>query len=274
MPKCKLDRIAVNYEVFGKGIPIIFLPGYGLDNISTISTYEPILKDSKKWMRIYPDLPGTGETEAADWIKSADNFLMIFDDFIRKIIPNQDFLAVGESYGGYLAQGLLKNNFSYIKGICLLFSVVEPNHSLRRVEPFIVFEQDEKFLAKLDPKERKDFSEWVVIQNENTWKSYKKSIIGSQKHTNDSFLTNIQQNAYGFSFDLSKDIPKFTFPTLILTGRQDNSVGFKDAWNLIDRFPRASFAALDKAGHCLEIEQNNIFRVLFLEWLDRVQKIL
>ncbi|MEJ2278205.1 MAG: alpha/beta hydrolase [Candidatus Lokiarchaeota archaeon] len=274
MPKCDLEKIAINYELFGKGTPIIFLPGYGLDNISTISTYEPILKDSKEWMRIYPDLPGTGKTEAADWITSADDFLKIFEDFINTIIPNQDFLVVGESYGGYLAQGLLKNHFSHIKGICLLFSVVEPNHSRRKVEQFIVFEQDKKLLAHLNPKERKEFSEWVVIQNEKTWKSYKEGIINSQKYTNEKFLTKIQQNAYGFSFNMAKEIPQCDFPALILTGRQDSSVGFKDAWSLIDRFPRASFVALDKAGHCLEIEQEEIVKVLFLEWLDRVEKIL
>ena len=65
---------------------------------------------------------------------------------------------------------------------------------------------------------------------------------------------------------------KFNKPTLILLGRQDSSVGYKDAWSILDNYPRATFAVLDKAGHNLQIEQVEVFNSLVNEWLVRISK--
>ena len=40
----------------------------------------------------------------------------------------------------------------------------------------------------------------------------------------------------------------------------------------MDLFPRATFAALDKAGHLLPLEQERLFRALADEWLQRVEE--
>ncbi|MHB1684992.1 MAG: alpha/beta fold hydrolase [Bacilli bacterium] len=64
----------------------------------------------------------------------------------------------------------------------------------------------------------------------------------------------------------------FDKPALIITGRQDTSVGYVDSWNILDNYPRATFAVLDRAGHNLQIEQPNLFHALISEWLDRVQE--
>ena len=42
---------------------------------------------------------------------------------------------------------------------------------------------------------------------------------------------------------------KYDFPALMLTGRQDASVGYYDQWNILENYNRASFIVLDKAGH-------------------------
>jgi len=55
-------------------------------------------------------------------------------------------------------------------------------------------------------------------------------------------------------------------------GRQDSVVGYRDAWRLIESYPRATFAVLDRAGHWLQIEQERLFAELAAEWLDRVRE--
>jgi pimeloyl-ACP methyl ester carboxylesterase len=57
---------------------------------------------------------------------------------------------------------------------------------------------------------------------------------------------------------------------LVLTGQQDDSVGYVDQCALFPHYPRATFAVLDIAGHNLQIEQPDLFDELMLEWLDRV----
>src|SRR6478735_1255083 len=59
-------------------------------------------------------------------------------------------------------------------------------------------------------------------------------------------------------------------PTLIVAGRQDSTVGFAAAVDLVDHYPRASLAVVDDAGHALPHEQPNLLRALVAEWLARV----
>lgn len=87
----------------------------------------------------------------------------------------------------------------------------------------------------------------------------------------DNFLYNLKKNGYGFSFEVDRLDEKFKNPTLILLGRQDSSVGYKDDWNILDNYPRATFAILDKAGHNLKIEQAEVFNFIVNEWLVRIK---
>jgi pimeloyl-ACP methyl ester carboxylesterase len=58
----------------------------------------------------------------------------------------------------------------------------------------------------------------------------------------------------------------------MLTGRQDSSVGYRDAWTILENYPRATFVVLDRAGHGLYIEQEGLFNALVNDWLDRVEE--
>lgn len=49
-------------------------------------------------------------------------------------------------------------------------------------------------------------------------------------------------------------------------------MGYQDAWDLIENFPRATFAVLDRASHFLSIEQNTLIKALIDELLDRVEE--
>ena len=42
--------------------------------------------------------------------------------------------------------------------------------------------------------------------------------------------------------------------------------------DILERFPRATFAVLDLAGLNLQIEQPQLFHALINEWLDRVER--
>lgn len=70
-------------------------------------------------------------------------------------------------------------------------------------------------------------------------------------------------------FNVDKAVEKFDKPTLIVVGKQDSCVGYKDAWNVFENFPRATFAVLDCAGHNLQIEQEQLFSSLVSEWVMR-----
>ena len=114
------------------------------------------------------------------------------------------------------------------------------------------------------------------------------SVVQSQKvadfvHTNNTaageagdqaFQAKIREHDenYAFSFDVDARPKPCPAPTLIVTGRQDSITGFRDAWEILENYPRATFAVLDRAGHGLYIEQEELVHALFNEWLDRVEE--
>ena len=64
----------------------------------------------------------------------------------------------------------------------------------------------------------------------------------------------------------------FDGPSLIVTGRLDDSVGFRDAWRLVPKLTRATFVVLDRAEHGLPIDQQTLFEALVVDWLDRLSE--
>ena len=76
---------------------------------------------------------------------------------------------------------------------------------------------------------------------------------------------------YSLSFDVDDLSAPYQRPTLIVTARQDNVVGYEDAWAILGAYPRATFAVLDRTGHLLEDQDDNLAQ-LIQEWLVRVYK--
>ena len=193
--------------------------------------------------------------------------LDIIIGFIDKIIPNENFLLAGQSYGGYLARGVLHKMAKRIDGILLFCPVIMTDFKKRSVEEGIVLVKDMEFLSKLKPEEAEDFN--LVVQNEKTYERHLNDFKGVEL-ADHKFLQNFQKNGYECSFDVDQLSEKFDKPSLILLGKQDEVVGYKDQWNILGNFSRATFAVLDGAGHTLQIEQEKVFNALISEWLERI----
>ena len=107
---CRIRDAEVYYEIIGEGKPVLIIHGCAPDHRLMKRCMETVFQKSKGYQRIYIDLPGMGKSNAPDWINSSDCILELLTAFIEKIIPTKDFLLVGESYGGYLASGILSKD--------------------------------------------------------------------------------------------------------------------------------------------------------------------
>jgi pimeloyl-ACP methyl ester carboxylesterase len=96
-----------------------------------------------------------------------------------------------------------------------------------------------------------------------------REVLAEVQIANHPFNDRLEESA-PFSFDVDRLPAPFSGPTLILTARQDHLCGYRDAWDLLDNYPRATFAVLDRAGHFVNIEQEVLCHALMREWLDRV----
>jgi len=269
--ECKIRDISVNYKIKGKGKPVILIHGYSVDHRLMTGCMEPIFNSKNNYKRIYIDLPGMGKSESAEWITNADVMLDIIIEFIEKVIPDENFLLIGESYGGYLSRGVLCKISERVDGVLFICPVIIADNKERNIPEHIVLVKDDKLSDKVEPEDAQAFNSMTVVYTNKVLKRYKKEIMPGIKIADNQFLNRFQENGYEFSFDVDQVIKTFDKPALILLGRQDSSVGYRDAWSILEKFPRATFAILDKAGHNLQIEQEQVFNSLTNEWLVRVE---
>ncbi|WP_018887144.1 alpha/beta fold hydrolase [Paenibacillus massiliensis] len=269
MPYCKVKNANIYYEEMGEGRPIIMIHGFTPDHRLMSGCMEPIFEKKSGWRRIYLDLPGMGLTQDYDQINNSDDMLEAVVDFIETLIPNQDYLIAGESYGGYITRGVINRHRDRIGGAALICPLIIPEHKRRIVPEHVVIYYDREFMDTLSEEQRSDFSANQVVLNEYNWKRYSNEIVAGCKIADYDFLSKIQRN-YGFSTNIDEFI--FDKPTVFALGRQDAVVGYNDAFGILDTYPRATFAVLDRAGHNLQIEQAILFESLISEWLERVQE--
>ena len=272
--ECKMKNISLNYEIIGNGKPIIMLHGYHVDHRLMAGCMEPVFNNIDEYKRIYVDLPGMGKTKGENWIINSDVMLDIVINFIEKIIPSENFLLTGESYGGYLARGIVHKIANKVDGLFLLCPAIIMDFKKRNVPSHIILKGDDKLLSQLEPSDAECFTSIQVVQSKKNWDRYRDEILPGIRLADNNFLLNLQENGYAFSFDVDSLKDKFNKPTLMLLGRQDSGVGYKDAWSILDNYPRATFAVLDRAGHNLQIEQEELFNSLVSEWLVRVNESL
>lgn len=210
-----------------------------------------------------------GKSNAPNWINSLDRIVDVLITFIEEIICTEKFLLVGESYGGYLAKGILAKMFERVSGLLLVCPVVvaEPEKRILPGKQIIV--QDEEFLNTLTSTEREEFCELAVIANEYTYTRFKEEIKPGLDVANYEFIERLQKN-YSLTMDFQHE--KYGNPVLLLTGRQDISVGYQNIIEIIEEYPRATLAVLDMAGHNLQIEQPELFESLVGEWIRRTNQ--
>jgi pimeloyl-ACP methyl ester carboxylesterase len=272
--KCRVKDIDVYYEIYGEGRPIVMLHGFKPDHYLMTGCMEPIFQQRDGWKRIYPDLPGMGKTPGKEWLTHSDQMLDVVLEFIEQVTPNQHVVVAGESYGSYLARGIIYRKCALMDGLLLICPLINPDDTKRSVPLHVVLESDPKLLSHLESNAKEKFVSVAVVQNQKTWERTQKEVLVGLEVADEAFLTQLQTHGYAFSFDVDAVSMPFEKPTLILTGRQDSWVGYRDAWDILENYPRSTFAVLDRAGHNAQIEQEQLFNAFVNEWLDRVEENL
>jgi pimeloyl-ACP methyl ester carboxylesterase len=263
--ECQLDHLSVHYETLGQGKPFVTLSGIPSDHRIIKSWLEPIFEKRRGWQRIYFDLPGTGRTSSGG-ITTIDQILDVVCEFIEAILPNQRFTLLGLSAGGYLARGVVTRKAELMDGLCLLVPWLSEHEDQELPSPVTLF-KDTEALAGLSPEDAERLAGLAVVQDQKLVDWYRQVVIPARPGLNRSLIENRL-----YSFDLEALSKPFEKPTLILAGRQDTHVGYKDGWEILETYPRATFAVLDRAGHALGVEQEKLFQALTHEWLDRVEE--
>ncbi len=268
--ECELGDITVNYQLAGSGKPLLFLHGRVGDHQPWLQAIEPLFEHREGWKRIYLDIPGHGHTKAPDWLTTDDQVLDVLLRFIDRVILGERFAMAGFSWGGYLAQGIVYQRLSKVDGLLLIAPGTHRDNEKSPERTILI--EDDALLIELDELLKQLATGVLVVQNRRTIDRLQMLSQSFQSilQDDDNFATRLQS---GFSFDIDKLPKPYDKPTLFLLGRQDHIVGYRDAWQILENFPRATFAVLDQAGHGIAgMEQIQVSQSLINDWLDRVEE--
>jgi pimeloyl-ACP methyl ester carboxylesterase len=225
---------------------------------------EPTFTRLTGYRRLYPDLPGMGQSPAGD-IDSSDGIMAALREFIAEQIGDQPFLLIGESYGGYLARGLVAERPEQILGLAMICPVGTLWHQDRKLPEHVVLRTEPGVLDSLTPDE--DFTDLAVVQTAAALAAYRSDVAPGLALADTEALERIQKN---WALTTAPESgPPYDGPSLILCGRQDSVTGYEDQYALLPHYPRATYAVIDVAGHNLQLEQPGLFDALIREWLQR-----
>lgn len=268
-----MHRVKLEFLEVGAGVPVVSVHGWPVDHRLMAGCLEPVFAGRQGgggYRRLYPDLPGMGASGIGG-VESSDGMLAALDDFVEEQVGREPFLLVGESYGGYLARALTARRREQVLGLALVCPLVDAVPHEERVLPGRQVLREEAGLLPGDRSEAADmFRDGAVVRTAETLRRFRAEVLPGLDAADVAALARVQRR-----WRLSEPPERaggepFRRPTLILTGRQDDSVGYEQQFALLPHYPRAAFAVLDVAGHNAQYEQPALFEALVGEWLDRV----
>lgn len=272
--ECELAGITVHYEVRGAGTPFLLLHGATLDHRHIMHDFEPLFALHPGWLRIYPDLPGHGQTPAPAWIQNQGHVAEVVLAFVERVIGAQRFAIAGESWGGALAQPVVQRYQRHIDGVGFIVTAAsfEPTEDPEDPPPPLI--GDAALVARataLDPRAG-EVLRWQPVQIPHVLDWWLENSRPAKPLLDTAFGERLWGDPEAGRLAFPPLVEPFAGPALIFNGRQDESTPPGRILPLLEQYPRATVAILDRAGHLAMVQQRALFNALLGEWLDRVEE--
>ena len=182
------------YETEGpkNGIPMLMLHGFGCQLELMRGCMEPAIEAAglkDKVFRVYVDLPGHGRSNDAPLsLASSDAILEKTLAVMDEIAPAGEFAVVGQSYGGYIALGMMAACPERLLGSALICPLAVDRLEDRRTEQSGAIVEDNAFLSTLSDAERESFLQNAVRADRNTWVRFRDEEAPGFANANPAFL--------------------------------------------------------------------------------------
>jgi pimeloyl-ACP methyl ester carboxylesterase len=164
----------------------------------------------------------------------SDDTLKVVEEFIDAVIGSARFVVSGSSYGAHIARGLVHRRAASIDGLVVTVPVIVAEPSERILPPRTILARDEAVMTEARSEDMAWLSEIAVVQGRSVLANAR-ALKGSK--ADEQFLQKFKRR---YSFDVDSLPAPFPAPALFMMGRQDHVVGYRDAWAIIEDYPRAS----------------------------------
>ena len=260
----KKDGISLYYETQGKGYPLLLISGLNADNASWSGVCGKL---AKHFRVIAFDNRGSGRSGAADKICSirqmADDTIGLLDRLHIKKCH-----VIGHSMGGYVAQ---KMAICYPERIeKLILEATAPVSSDRNNMLF------NDFLKRFE----KDHDNEALMRSWTYWSFSPKTF--ENKNYIKAFVKNASaypylQSAEGFrgqidaiaSFNACAEIKYIKAKTFVIMGSDDILIYPEESRKLVKAIKGSVFEKIKDTGHCLHVENPDVFTAKVIKFLKR-----
>ncbi|KAK4579804.1 hypothetical protein LTR86_000005 [Recurvomyces mirabilis] len=270
----------LHFRSEGQGTPILVIHGWTIDSTAESSDLEPIFVQRPGYRRLYVDLPGHGSTPI-DGAANLDDMLDRMIRFVEHEILPKKFLVAGSSCGAHFATAIAYRFHEDVIGLMLRVPHVGLKNSERDIAPFQPVVVNSAALDQVYiPSASGEALRSTAVQTTEYLTAAlgrHQSLIGPAIAAADTkALAKIRDDPTSYVLTCPFHTPQVPFvkPALIVAGRQDDVVGYKDGWNLLPSYPRATYIVMDRAGHGLPVDdiETRLFHTLVQDWLDRVKE--
>ena len=209
---------------------------------------------------VFYDQRGTGKSKHVKPDASWGMDVQIADmEAIRAKFGFQKFDLVGDSYGGLLAMAYAAAHPEHIEKLILSDSAAPAWKDIVRVLPDVFPDVLEQIAARektsagspdaADQRIRDHFL--MLFYSEANRDAY---LAGVKDLESVPQVSAAVQKATK-TLDLTPELSKFKFPTVVITGRYDMNVTPLTAWNIYKAIPGAKFVVFEKSGHLPSYEE-------------------
>ncbi|AEE47089.1 alpha/beta hydrolase fold protein [Cellulomonas fimi ATCC 484] len=255
----------------GTGTPVVLVHGFGVDH-RILLPLDPVIADHGGWRRLYVDLPWVSPRADGTPVASTEDVARVLRDAVVDRLGDEPFAVVGNSYGGMLARRLAHDLRDQVLGLATVAGLWEADDTRRTVPPRTVLHADPAVLAGVDATLADGYAEMAVVQSAAGLADYRRWVQPGVDAADPAVLDRLRAR-YPLDVDPEDASPApFTAPTLVLCGRQDQVVGYADAFRRLDHYPRAAFVVLDAAGHNVHLDQPAASAAALTTWLDEVRR--
>jgi proline iminopeptidase len=272
IPTPEVDLAYETYGTAGPATPVIVANGGpGLSHIYMLQN-DVWTRLSHNRQIVFYDQRGTGKSKNvkpdAAWGMDAQVADM---EAVRAKFGFQKFDLVGDSYGGLLAMAYAAAHPEHIDKLILSDSAAPAWKDIVRVLPDVFPDVLEQIATReknptasaADQRIRDHFL--MLFYSEAKRDAY---LAGVKDLESVPQVSAAVQKATR-TLDLTPELPKFKFPTMVITGRFDMNVTPVTAWNIYKAIPGAKFVVFEKSGHLPSYEEPDKYVQVVEEFLRR-----
>lgn len=270
---------ALEYSIYGRGEPILFLHG-GHSNANESLTHKHI--DTKKFILITPSRPGYGNTTLADNKTPINASCQIME--MMDILGFNKFSVIGISAGGLTAIALVSLNQHRVSKFVLVSSIskkwMKPTDSIYKMGKILFSPTIEGFTWGMLRLGLKLFPRIVIKIMGNALSDIKIDALSSMEVLDMKTLLNNQRSKKGFVTDMTHELDcnflqKIMTPTLIVHSINDKSVAVEHARYAHQNIKNSQLVLLEnKWGHLIWVGKESKMNIGFiLDFLTTGNKI-